>query len=46
MPPRKADDRNLTVRTYNEALAVAIYQRILKYQGLLVAWQERMEVKV
>ncbi len=43
---KMADDRNLTVHTYNEALAVAIYQRILKYQGLLVAWQERMEVKV
>lgn len=43
---KMADDRNLTVHTYNEVLAVAIYQRILKYQGLLVAWQERMEVKV
>lgn len=43
---KMADDRNLTVHTYNEVLAVAIYQRILKYQGLLAAWQERMEVKV
>ena len=43
---KMADYRNLTVHTYNEALAVAIYQRILKYQGLLAAWQERMEVKV
>ncbi len=29
------DDRNLTVHTYNEALAEQIYQNLLKYQPVL-----------
>lgn len=37
------DDRNLTVHTYNEPLAVAIYSRILDYQPLLAAWLTAME---
>ena len=41
------DDRNLTVHTYNEAVAEAIYQNLVAhYAGLLTAWLEAMEGKV
>lgn len=33
-----ADDRNLTVHTYNEKLAVEIYGRLGKYKDLLGEW--------
>lgn len=40
---KMADDRNLTVHTYNESLAIAIYGRILEYQPLLSKWLVAME---
>ncbi len=39
---KMADDRNLTVHTYNEPLAIAIYERILKYHVLLADWHRDM----
>ena len=33
-----ADDRNLTVHTYNEALAQVIFERLFAYQPLLNDW--------
>lgn len=33
-----ADDRNLTVHTYNEALAVAIFRRLPGHLGTLETW--------
>jgi nucleotidyltransferase substrate binding protein (TIGR01987 family) len=38
-----ADDRNLTVHTYNEALAEAIYARLPEYARLLRVWLASME---
>ena len=38
-----ADDRNLTVHTYNEPLAVQIFGRIMRYQFLLAKWLEIMQ---
>lgn len=38
-----ADDRNLTVHTYNEALAEAIYARIGGYAELMDCWLRAME---
>lgn len=40
---KMADDRNLTVHTYNEPLAMAIYERILQYSLLLGRWQTTMQ---
>jgi nucleotidyltransferase substrate binding protein (TIGR01987 family) len=40
-----ADDRNLTVHTYNEALASAIYERLKGYVVLLRHWLEEMELR-
>ena len=37
------DDRNLTSHTYNEGLAVSIYDRLDEYVGLLTFWLERIE---
>lgn len=34
------DDRNLTVHTYNERLAVEIYSRLGTYQDILRCWLE------
>ena len=38
-----ADDRNLTVHTYDEPLSLAIYERIKGYAPLLRHWLKRME---
>lgn len=38
-----ADDRNLTVHTYDEPLSLAIYERIKGYAPLLRHWLEKME---
>ncbi|MBX5465865.1 MAG: nucleotidyltransferase substrate binding protein, partial [Clostridia bacterium] len=38
-----ADDRNLTVHTYNEALAKAIYSRLEAHARLMDVWLERMD---
>ena len=38
-----ADDRNLTVHTYNEALAEAIYNRLRGYSQLMDQWLRAME---
>ena len=37
-----ADDRNLTVHTYNEALAEEIASRLTKHAALLQTWLERL----
>ncbi|MEN6564659.1 MAG: nucleotidyltransferase substrate binding protein, partial [Veillonellales bacterium] len=42
---KMADDRNLTVHTYNEPLA-AIYERILTYHLLLANWLAAMKQRV
>lgn len=36
-------DRNLTVHTYNEALANRIYDRLPGYAGLMGAWLAAVE---
>ena len=38
-----ADDRNLTVHTYNEDLAEEIYGRLASYSGLMNSWLEAMK---
>ena len=38
-----ADDRNLTVHTYNEQLAAQILERIMGYQVLLDRWLTAMK---
>ena len=38
-----ADDRNLTVHTYNEQLAAQIFERIMGYQVLLDRWLTAMK---
>jgi nucleotidyltransferase substrate binding protein (TIGR01987 family) len=43
MALQMADDRNLTVHTYNEPLAAQILERIMGYQFLLVKWLGAME---
>lgn len=40
------DDRNLTVHTYNEAVAERIYRNLSHYIGLLAAWLKAMEDRV
>jgi nucleotidyltransferase substrate binding protein (TIGR01987 family) len=40
------DDRNLTVHTYNEAVAERIYRNLSRYAELLAAWLEAMEGRV
>lgn len=40
-----ADDRNLTVHTYNEALAVEIHSRLSHYVPLMRYWLEEMRKK-
>lgn len=37
------DDRNLTVHTYNEALAIDIYSRLRTYQSILIDWLDGLE---
>ncbi|TFJ91819.1 HI0074 family nucleotidyltransferase substrate-binding subunit [Lentibacillus salicampi] len=37
-----ADDRNLTVHTYHEELAIEIYGRLSQYYQLLYDWIDRM----
>ena len=38
-----ADDRNLTVHTYNEALAEKIYANLFEYAPLMESWLTAME---
>jgi nucleotidyltransferase substrate binding protein (TIGR01987 family) len=38
-----ADDRNLTAHTYNEGLAEAIFQRLLRHLVTLEAWLGAMQ---
>jgi nucleotidyltransferase substrate binding protein (TIGR01987 family) len=40
------DDRNLTVHTYNEAVAEDIYSNLPRYADLLAAWLAAMEGRV
>lgn len=37
------DDRNLSVHTYNEALASEIYSRLRTYQSILMSWLNALE---
>ena len=37
-----ADDRNLTLHTYDEALAEKMAERIRSYDGLLQLWYDQM----
>jgi len=41
-----ADDRTLTVHTYNEELAEAIYGRIIGYEPLMSRWVRAMQERV
>ena len=41
-----ADDRNLTVHTYNESLAAQIYSRIKGYSFLMQDWLGELERRV
>ena len=38
-----ADDRNLTVHTYNETLAIEIYKRIKSYAPLMRYWLNELQ---
>ncbi|MBN2242768.1 MAG: nucleotidyltransferase substrate binding protein [Acidobacteria bacterium] len=40
-----ADDRNLTVHTYNESLAEQIYSRIGDHAAVMTAWLDAMDKK-
>jgi nucleotidyltransferase substrate binding protein (TIGR01987 family) len=40
------DDRNLTSHTYNEGLAVSIYERLDDYARLLSIWLKRMKERI
>lgn len=43
---RMVDDRNLTVHTYNEALAAEIYERLTHHLGQLRFWFAGIKAKV
>jgi nucleotidyltransferase substrate binding protein (TIGR01987 family) len=36
------DDRNLTVHTYNEKLAIEIYSRLRSYEDIFIYWLEQL----
>ncbi len=40
------ETRNMTVHTYNEALALSVYRQIAAYAGMLDLWLRAMEKKV
>jgi len=40
-----ADDRNMTVHTYDEMLAKEMAERIKQYEPLMRVWYERMNAK-
>ncbi|MBF0706793.1 nucleotidyltransferase substrate binding protein (plasmid) [Alkalihalobacillus hwajinpoensis] len=40
------NDRNLTVHTYNEEVAIKIHTNLKRYYGLLQLWVDRMDNKV
>jgi uncharacterized protein YutE (UPF0331/DUF86 family) len=40
------DDRNLTVHTYNEALALQIFSRLAGYSSMMTRWLEGMESRI
>ncbi|WP_220353024.1 HI0074 family nucleotidyltransferase substrate-binding subunit, partial [Halobacillus trueperi] len=40
------NDRNLTVHTYNEEVAIKIHKNLSRYNNLLHQWVERMNGKV
>ena len=39
---KMADDRNLTVHTYDEKMAIALSERIIAYEKLLADWLDRL----
>ena len=41
-----ADDRNLTVHTYNEALANAIFARLPQHAAALEVWLKAMSQRL
>ena len=40
---KMVDDRNLTAHTHDETMAVALAQRIVEYEKLLLEWLMRMK---
>lgn len=40
------DDRNLTIHTYNDALAIGIYERLKAHVASLKLWLDRIKEKV
>jgi len=40
------DDRNLSVHTYNEALAVMVFGRLHPYTDLMAKWLKRLNEKI
>lgn len=40
---KMVDDRNLSVHTYNESLAEAIFSRLDEHAHVMAAWLEKME---
>ncbi|WP_431801574.1 HI0074 family nucleotidyltransferase substrate-binding subunit [Halobacillus andaensis] len=40
------NDRNLTIHTYNEEVAIKIHKNLSRYNNLLHQWVERMNDKV
>ena len=40
-----ADDRNLTVHTYNEELALRIFAELGRYAALLARWIEALALR-
>lgn len=43
---KMVNDRNLTVHTYNEDLAIEIYSHLYSYYALLEQWMKRIEKKM
>jgi len=41
-----ADDRNLTIHTYDEELARALYQRLFGDRDLMQKWLDRLQARV
>lgn len=40
------DDRNLTVHTYNDAVAERIYRNLRRYADLLAHWLGAMQARI
>lgn len=42
---KAADDRNLTVHTYNEKLAAAIWRRVKAHHRVMARWLDKLQSK-